>query len=57
MLVDEVGTYVLSIRAAISQAGESKAARQRREMVVSFVLLSPLVLGLLITALPPPKGK
>ena len=57
MIVDELGLAVLRVRSAIAQVGEPASARQRREAIVVALMLSPLVLGLLVTSLPPPGKK
>ncbi len=50
MTLDDVGTYTLQVRSSMRQAGESQAARTRREALVVALLLTPAVLGLLVSS-------
>ena len=51
-LPNRIGTGVLQVRSAVDQHGETEARRQRREAFVVALILSPAILGLLVTALP-----
>jgi hypothetical protein len=56
-LPNQVGTRVLQVRSAIDQFGETEGRRQRREAFVVILLLSPAILGLLVTSLPSGRKK
>ena len=49
---DRVGTGMLQASAAIDQFGETDGRRRRREALVTLLILSPAILGLLVTVLP-----
>jgi hypothetical protein len=51
-LPNRIGTGVLQVQSAVSQFGESETKRKLREAFVVTLLLSPAILGLLVTAFP-----
>jgi hypothetical protein len=54
-LPNKIGTGVLQVRSAVDQFQETEARRQRREAFVVALILSPAILGLLVTAYPSKK--
>lgn len=54
-LFQRMGTGMLQVSAAVNQHGESASSKARREAIVTFLILSPAIIGLAATMLPPKR--